>query len=53
MPPTLIQNLPVDKLAYKNVIAAFLTMQNIGEFQNGILTNIGAGTTTTETPAGG
>ena len=41
MPPTLITDLPVNKLAYKNVIAAFLTTQNIGEFHNGIITGIG------------
>jgi len=43
MPPTLITDLPVDKLAYKNVIAAFLTCQNIGEFHNGLITGIGSG----------
>jgi hypothetical protein len=43
MPPTLIQDLPVNKLAYKNVIAAFLTCQNIGEFHNGLITEIGNG----------
>ena len=43
MPPTLITDLPVNKLAYKNVIAAFLTTQNIGEFQDGLITNIGDG----------
>ena len=42
MPPTLITDLPVNKLAYKNVIATFLTTQNIGEFQNGLITGIGA-----------
>ena len=41
MPPTLITDLPVNKLAYKNVIAAFLTTQNIGEFHNGLITKIG------------
>ena len=41
MPPTLITDLPVNKLAYKNVIAAFLTMICTGEFKNGLLTNIG------------
>ena len=41
MPPTLIQDLPVNKLAYKNVIAAFLTCINIGEFQDGLITGIG------------
>ena len=43
MPPTLITDLPVDKLAYKNVIAAFLTAINIGEFQDGLITGIGDG----------
>ena len=42
MPPTLITDLPVNKLAYKNVIAAFLTCQNIGEFHNGLITEIGS-----------
>lgn len=41
MPPTLITNLPVNKLAYRNVIATFLTAQNIGEFQNGLITGVG------------
>ena len=41
MPPTLITDLPVNKLAYKNVIATFLTTQNIGEFQDGLITGIG------------
>ena len=41
MPPTLIQDLPVNKLDYKNVIAAFLTCLNIGEFQDGLITGIG------------
>ena len=43
MPPTLIQDLPVNKLAYKNVIATFLTVLNIGEFQDGLITGIGDG----------
>ena len=43
MPPTLIQDLPVNKLAYKNVIATFLTCLNIGEFQDGLITGIGDG----------
>ena len=41
LPPTLITDLPVNKLAYKNVIAAFLTCQNIGEFHNALITEIG------------
>lgn len=43
MPPTLITDLPVNKLAYKNVIAAFLTMLMNGEFKNGMITGIGNG----------
>lgn len=43
MPPTLITDIPVNKLAFKNVIAAYLTTQNIGEFQNGLITGIGDG----------
>lgn len=43
MPPTLITDLPVNKLAYKNVIAAFLTMLCTGEFKNGLITGIGGG----------
>lgn len=45
MPPTLITDLPVNKLAYKNVIAAFLTMICTGEFKNGLITGIGSGAT--------
>lgn len=48
MPPTVIPNIPVNKLAFKNVIAAFLTAQNIGEFKDGIITGIGDGTPITE-----
>ena len=43
MPPTLITDLPVNKLAYKNVIATFLTTLNIGEFQDGLIVGIGDG----------
>lgn len=43
MPPTLITDLPVNKLAYKNVIASFLTCINIGEFHNGMIKGIGDG----------
>ena len=50
MPPTLITDLPVNKLAYKNVIAAFLTMLMNGEFKNGMITGIGSGNSTA--PAG-
>ena len=48
MPPTLITDLPVNKLAYKNVIATFLTVLNIGEFQDALITGIGAGEETQE-----
>lgn len=41
MPPTLIPDLPVNKLAYKNVIAAFLTTLVNGEFKNGLITGVG------------
>lgn len=41
MPPTLITDLPVNKLAYKNVVAAFLTMLTNGEFKDGLITGIG------------
>ena len=41
MPPTHIQNLPVDKLATKQVVAAFLTFLLNGEFKNGQITGIG------------
>ena len=40
MPPTLITDLPVNKLAYKNVVAAFLTSLTNGEFKDGIITGI-------------
>ena len=40
MPPTLIQNLPTQKLATRNVIAAFQTMICTGEFCNGLITGI-------------
>ena len=52
MPPTLIQDLPTEKLAYRNVIAAFLTMLHNGEFHNGLIEGIGT-TQAAETPAGG
>lgn len=41
MPPTLITDLPVNKLAYKNVVAAFLTMLTNGEFKDGLITGVG------------
>lgn len=52
MPPTLITDLPVNKLAYKNVIATFLTVLNIGEFQDALITGIGAGEETQEGEGG-
>lgn len=46
MPPTLITDLPVNKLAYKNVVAAFLTTLTNGEFKDGLITGVGNGTET-------
>lgn len=43
MAPTLLTDLPTNKLGYKNAIATFLTSQNIGEFHDGLITGIGAG----------
>ena len=43
MAPTLLTDLPTNKLGYKNVIATFVTAQNIGEFHDGLITGIGAG----------
>lgn len=40
LPPTLIQNLPTQKLATRNAIATFVTMINTGEFTNGLMTGI-------------
>lgn len=47
MAPTLFTDLPTSKLTYKQAIATFITAQNIAEFQNGIIKNIG-----TTTPSG-
>lgn len=43
MAPTLLTDLPTNKLGYKNAIATFLTSQNIGEFHDGLITGIGTG----------
>ena len=40
MPPTLIQNLPVNKLAVRHVIAGFQTMICTGQFCNGLIKGI-------------
>ena len=48
MPPTLITDLPTQKLGYRQVVAAFLTFISTGEWLNGQITGIGAGTTTTD-----
>ena len=40
LPPTLLQGLPTQKLAVRNVIAAFQTMICTGEFCNGMITGI-------------
>lgn len=40
LPPTLIQNLPTQKLATRNAIATFVTMINTGEFTNGLMQGI-------------
>lgn len=45
MPPTLITDLPTQKLGYRQVVAAFLTFISTGEWLNGQITGIGAGTT--------
>lgn len=51
MPPTMFPDLPTDIVGTKQAIISFLACQNIGEFQDGIITGIGEDTTTT-TPAG-
>lgn len=43
MPPTLLTNLPTNKLGIKQAVATFVTSQNIAEFRNGTITNIGVG----------
>ena len=44
MPPTLLENLPTQKLAFRDVIVTMLTMQNIAEHCNAVITGIGDGT---------
>lgn len=41
MAPTVLDNLPVNKLGSKIAIANFITAQNIAEFRNGIIKGIG------------
>lgn len=41
MSPTVLDNLPVNKLGYKMAIVNFITSQNIAEFRNGLITGIG------------
>lgn len=43
LPPTLMTNLPTNKLGTKNAVVSFVTAQNIAEFQNGIIKGIGTG----------
>jgi hypothetical protein len=47
MAPTLFTDLPTNILGYRQAIATFITSQNIAEFQNGLIKNIG-----TTTPSG-
>lgn len=47
MAPTLFIDLPTNILGYRQAIATFITSQNIAEFQNGLIKNIG-----TTTPSG-
>ena len=41
--PTLMTNLPTNKLGTKNAVVSFATANNIGEFKNGIIKGIGDG----------
>lgn len=43
LPPTLMTNLPTNKLGTKNAVVSFATANNIAEFRNGILKGIGNG----------
>lgn len=43
LPPTLMTNLPTNKLGTKNAVVSFATANNIAEFRNGILKGIGDG----------
>jgi hypothetical protein len=40
MPPTLIQNLPINKLAIRHIVATFQTMICTGQFCNGLIKGI-------------
>ena len=41
LPPTLMKNLPTNKLGTKNAVVSFATANNIAEFQNGYIKGIG------------
>lgn len=43
LPPTLMTNLPTNKLGTKNAVVSFATANNIAEFRNGIIKGIGDG----------
>lgn len=43
LPPTLMTNLPTNKLGTKNAVVSFATANNIAEFRNGLLKGIGDG----------
>ena len=43
LPPTLMTNLPTNKLGTKNAVVSFATANVIAEFQNGIIKGIGDG----------
>lgn len=43
MAPTLMTNLPTNKLGTKNAVVSFATANNIAEFRNGIIKGIGDG----------
>ena len=43
LPPTLMTNLPTEKLGTRNAVVSFVTANNIAEFQNGIIKGIGDG----------
>ncbi len=43
LPPTLMTNLPTQKLGTKNAVVSFATANNIAEFRNGFIKGIGDG----------
>ena len=43
LPPTLMTNLPTNKLGTKNAVVSFATANNTAEFRNGIIKGIGDG----------